>query len=368
MKIQLDLTQRQNIWNSFVNESDTQEYLEILAVQLGHIDQISQRLSNGAQNPIFTQICRITLNEEQIKIISEQIDYYADYGNLLLENISKNVPALNSVLKYMTENRQGYRLSLEEVIPKFFEIKDKLEISESTLLEQLNDWERHKDSISADNIQQIITDAQFFQYSVVTKNDLTDYLNKTVVEALSTIDSDALQQSHYWNTVIQNLIDTDFLKSLPDNLTDLGKKYLDDIAASRLSIPNSDDTIYKLIGKLDRRKTKETITNIRNQICNNIADYGIDANKFIFLHEWFEKQGDLSSRAGDVCQYILSPVVNNADCLDIIVQNADFYVDIVNAAQADTFKSSISNKLSTSTDENLISFAKRIGVEKEEQE
>jgi len=101
-----------------------------------------------------------------------------------------------------------------------------------------------------------------------------------------------------------------------------------------------------------------------------MAGYVIDSNKFMFLHEWFERQGDLSSRAGDVCQYIFSPVVNNADCLNIIIQNADFYVNIINlaGAQADTFKSSIRNKLSTSTDSNLISFAEKIGVEKEKQE
>ena len=101
-----------------------------------------------------------------------------------------------------------------------------------------------------------------------------------------------------------------------------------------------------------------------------MAGYVIDSNKFMFLHEWFERQGDLSSRAGDVCQYILSPVVNDTDCLDIIIQNADFYVNIVNSAkeQADTFKNSISNKLSINTDVNLISFAEKIGIEQEQQE
>ncbi|MDR3340448.1 MAG: hypothetical protein LBT25_10235, partial [Candidatus Symbiothrix sp.] len=220
--------------------------------------------------------------------------------------------------------------------------------------------------------QQIIPNFQFFQFSKVIKNALTGYLNETIIEALSNVQANTLyqqrqqQQNSYWIQVINNLIDTDFLNLLPDNLTELGKRYLDDIAASRLAIPNTNDIVYKLIGKLDHRKTQETITNVKNQICNNITGYRIDANKFLFLYDWFEKQGDLSSRAGDVCQYILSPVTNNDNCLNIIIGNADFYANIINSAgaQADTFKSSIENKLSKSTDINLIAFAEKIGINK----
>ena len=359
LKIQINPTQRQNIWNVLASKPNTPEYLEIVAIQ------IANGVNTGG-----------TFDEDQIKNIATQMDYYAKYGELLINNLSWNIPILSQALKYMTENKLGYILSLEKVLPKFFEIKSNLGISEITLLEQFNDWKEHKLSITRENIQSIFKDIpQFFQNSVATKNDLTDYLNKTIVEALSNnVSADTLHQkrpqpNYYWNVILKILIDTDYLRSLPDNLTDLGKKYLDDIAASRLAIPNANDIVYKIIEKIDRRKTKETITHIRNQICNNIAGYTIDANKFIFLNEWLEKQGDLSSRAGDVCQYILNPVVNNVDCLNTIIQNADFYANIINLAeaQADTFKSSICNKLSTSTDVNLISFAEKIEVEKEKQ-
>ena len=359
LKVQLNPTQQQYIWNALYSKTNTPEFLEIVIIQ------IANGTNTGGD-----------FDNEQIKYIAKNLDYYANYGDLLIKNLSWNIPHLTQALKYMTENKLGYILSLEESLPKFFEIKNNLSVSESILLEQFNDWEKHKDSITKENIQSVFQNIpQFFQFSVATKNNLTEYLNKTIFEKLSEVSTDTLyqqrQQSNYfWNIIIKHLIDTDFLKPLPNNLTELGKKYLDDIAASRLAIPNADDIIHKLIEKLDRRKTKETITNIRNQMCNNIADYTINANKFLFLHEWFEKQGDLQSRAGDVCQYILSPVINNANCLKIIFENADFYVSIINSAeaQADTFKSSINNKLLTSTDINLISFAKKIGIEKEKQE
>ena len=354
--VQLSPTQRQNIWSELASKPNVPEFTEIIAIQI----------ANGAN-------VRVNLNDEQIEYIAKNLDYYANYGDLLINNLSWNIPILNQVLKYMTESCLGDILFLEEVLPKFVEIKNKLEVSESMLLDQFNIWQEHNNNIDSTNIQQIIPKAKFFQFSKNKKNDLTDYLNTVIVEALANIETNQLYEfrqqniNHYWLIVIDCFIDTDFLKSLPENLVEFGKRYLNDIAASRIAIPDTDDFVYKLIEKLDRRKTKETITNIRNQICNNIAGYGIDTNKFLFFHEWFEKQGDLSSRSGDVCQYVLSPVVNNDNCLQVIVENADFYATIINSAdeQADTFKNSIKTKLSKDADEVLIAFAKKIGIKKQ---
>lgn len=359
LDVQLNPTQRQAIWNTLAAKPETPEYLEILAIQI-----VNGTNTGGNCSDI------------QIKYLAETLDYYANYGELLINNLSWNIPILNQVLKFMTENRLGHTLTLEDVLPKFIEIKNKLGVQESILLEQLNDWEEHKDAITKENIYSIFQNIpQFFQFSKATKNILTDYLNSTIIEALSGISIETLYQqkqqpNYFWNVVVQNLIDTDFLKSLPDNLTEFGKKLLDDIAAGRQAIPNQTDLLQKIIDKLDKRKTKETITHIKNQICNNITGYSIDANKFLFMHEWLVIQGDLSSRAGDVCQYILTPVANNENCLKVIIQNADFYANIINSAdaQADTLKNGIKSKLTKSTDEDLISFAKTINIDDEKQE
>lgn len=358
LSVQLSHNQRQSLWNVLASKTNTLEFLEIATMQI----------ANG-------QNIGVSLDNEQIIYIADNIDYYADYGQLLINNLSWNIPVLTQVLKYMTEKKLGQKLTLEKVLSKFIEIKNNLGVSDHALLKQLNDWEKYKETIEKDNIQQVIPNAQFFQFSKNTKNSLTDYLNKTIIEALSTIQPIQIlqykqqQPNNYWIVVINNLIDTDFLKSLPNNLTELAKKCLDDIAASRLPIPNENDILYKIINKLDRRKTKETITHIRNQICNNVPGYNVNANKFIFLHDWLKKQGDLNLRSGDVTQYILNPIVNNDNCLKVLIDNDDFYAKIINSAgeQANTFLNNITNKLQNSENANLISFAKKIGVENENQ-
>lgn len=356
LKVQINPTQRQSFWNTIAANPDTPEYLEIITIQI----------ANGA-NP------SVNLNIEQTKYIAENIDYYATYGNLLINNISWNIPTLSTVLKYMTENKAGYILSLEQVLPIFFELKNNLSVTESVLLDQFNRWERFKDKITTANIQTLIPNAQFFEFSKVTKNTLTDYLNTCIVEALSGIQVEQLysflqQPTAYWTIVIQNLIETDFLKPLPDNLTEVGKRLLDDISASRLSIPSQNSILFKLIAKLDKRKTPAIIKDIRDKYCN--SQYNISTQLFLFFEDWFENQGKLKDIADRATHRIIEPVINDTNCLNIIISKSDYYAEIINSAgdDATTLKDIIKNKIISSNDDSLISFAKKIGIEKEQRD
>ncbi|OJU55143.1 MAG: hypothetical protein BGN96_12465 [Bacteroidales bacterium 45-6] len=356
LKVQINPTQRQSFWNTIAANPDTPEYLEIITIQI----------ANGA-NP------SVNLNIEQTKYIAENIDYYATYGNLLINNISWNIPTLSTVLKYMTENKAGYILSLEQVLPIFFELKNNLSVTESVLLDQFNRWERFKDKITSANIQTLISNAQFFEFSKATKNTLTDYLNTCIVEALSEIQVEQLysflqQPTAYWTIVIQSLIETDFLKPLPDNLTEVGKRLLDDISASRLSIPSPNSILYKLIAKLDKRKTPAIIKDIRDKYCN--SQYNISTQLFLFFEDWFENQGKLKDIADRATHRIIEPVINDTNCLNIIISKSDYYAEIIISAgdDATTLKDIIKNKIQSSNDDNLISFAKKIGIEKEQSE
>ncbi len=356
LKVQIDPTQRQSFWNTIAANPGTPEYLEIIAIQI----------ANGAN-------LSVNLNIEQTKYIAENIDYYATYGNLLINNISWNIPTLSTILKHMTENKAGYILSLEQVLPVFFELRNNLNVNESVLLEQLNRWERFKNKITSANIQSLIPNAQFFEFSKVTKNTLTDYLNTCIVEALSGIQVEQLysflqQPTAYWTIVIQNLIETDFLKPLPDNLTEVGKRLLDDISASRLSIPSQNSILFKLIAKLDKRKTPAIIKDIRDKYCN--SQYNISTQLFLFFEDWFENQGKLKDIADRATHRIIEPVINDTNCLNIIIYKSDYYAEIINSAgdDATTLKDIIKNKILSSNDDNLISFAKKIGIEKEQRD
>jgi hypothetical protein len=369
LPMQLNNNLVNNIWNTIMSKQNptiSEEYLEIIAIQMKYIDMYFNGHPNH-QN-IKNQIIKITLNEEHVKIIAKNIGFYAEYGDLLLCNLVWNVPILNQVLKCMTENKLGYRLSLLKVLPKFFEIKTKINVTEITLLEQLERWNNDLASINKENVKTIVPNALFFQYSSVTKNTLTDHLNKIVTEALSTVSSDTLYlqrtnlSNDYWFIVINNLIDTDYLKNLPNNLIEFGKKILDDIAGGRISIPNTMDLFQKIINKLNRRKTAVHIKDIRNKFCNGLYVMNIPVFKYFEL--WFEQQGDLLSRSAEVVPKIIEPVIDDSICLGIILSKSDYYAKIVNDASdnATDFREKIKEKLKTNNDNNLIEFARKIGI------
>ena len=342
---QLSQNQINQIWNSLSTKVGTDEYLEIVAILLANNTNIS-----------------VGLSEQQIKYIANQMDYYGSYGDLLINGNNQN---LNKVLKYMTENRLGYILSLENVMPQFINIKNKINVSESILLAQLNRWSKDKGNITKGNILSIVP-ADLYLYLKNTQNDLTNHINRIAIEALADIDENSLysqlnQPASNWYKVVNNLIDTDFCKSLPDNLFNVGIRYLNEVA-SQGTIPADNDIKARIINKLDKRKTGNTIEKIRDSFCNSQSN--MTPQKFQYLENLLRQQGKLINRASEVIHRIIDPIISDENCLRLLVDNADFYTQIINAAadDASVTKQIIQQKVNTSEDAKLIAFAEKIGV------
>jgi hypothetical protein len=95
---------------------------------------------------------------ETIKEIVKRIEFYHNYGKLLISSVSWNNPVLNNVLGELTANPHGTsNASISIIISNFEQILSKLNIESSVLFKRLNSW--HEDaekSITKDNIEQIV--------------------------------------------------------------------------------------------------------------------------------------------------------------------------------------------------------------------
>ena len=198
---------------------------------------------------------------------------------------------------------------------------------------------------------------------------MTEHINKTAIDALAAIDENTLEwklsdPTQYWYEVAYNLIDTDFCKSLPDNLFNIGIRYLKGVA-SQGTIPVDNDIKAKIINKLDKHKTGSTIEKIRDSFCNSQSD--ITPQKFLYLESWLRQQGKLNNRASEVIHRIIDPIINDENCLRLLVDNSDFYAKIINTAgdDASATKQIIQQKVNTSEDAKLLAFAEKIGINKE---
>ncbi|MDR0961568.1 MAG: KAP family NTPase [Mediterranea sp.] len=351
LPVQLNQTQRNNIWNGTASKVNTAEFIEILLIQN----------LNGSNNGG-------SFDESQIKYAANTLHYYTNYGEALIHNLSWNLPILKQVLKYITEHKMDGKLDLSTLLPKFFEIRNNLQVTEECLLSQLGRWKINDEIINKGNIQTIIPNATFYQYSSANKNTMTNFINKVAVDALTSIAESTLYNqraqlnNNYWWIVINNLIDTEYLKSLPDNLTDFGKRILDDIAGQKQTLPVS-SLFQTIIDKMDKRKTFTHIKDIRDKYL--IGQYNMTPVVFLYLHSWLEQQGDLIKEAKRVVHRIVEPVVDNAECLNVILSNNELYSEIVNIAEDDAYalKDKIRKKVKANPDERLVIFATKIGLE-----
>ena len=154
------------------------------------------------------------------------------------------------------------------------------------------------------------------------------------------------------------------ITSLPDNLTEFGKKILIDIASGAQNLSSLPDCFKNIIARLDKRKIKSTITNIRNEFCNGTKT--INAAKFQFFEPWFRLHGNLSSRAGEVVDKIIKPVITEPACRTLVLENDKFYITLINQGGDDSFdlKQICQQWIQRETeDTKLIEFLKGIGVE-----
>lgn len=355
LQIQLTTNQRTQIWNHFASQTDSNEYLEISAIQLAKNVNIGRDLT-----------------DQQIEYIAKQIDYYGNYGDLL---INSNNPYLYKVLKYMTENKLGYILSLDKVLPQFYNIKSKINVTEVTLLIQLAKWSDQKNVIAKDNIQSIVP-KDLYQFTKETANDLTKHINETAIKALSLVDENTLYNqinqpnqpntNNYWYKVVGNLIDTDFCEPLPENIFNIGIRYLKEVASNGTR-PKENSVKARIIERLDRQKTPAFIKDIRDTFCDG-SQNRISANVFLYFANLFEEQGDLLSRADRVVHKIVEPIVDDIKCLQHIVNKPDYYSGLIKKAGNDasaTIEKIEKRIKSGNADEKVLEFGKLIGITKE---
>lgn len=345
------------------------------------ISNLSTKISNGSYPAGYSDIVAMNIalgrnvSDYDSNIVTEaanNIEYYTTQGKLLENCINWNIPLLNEVLHYMVINKLGQELDLTSILPKFEQIKSKINVTEDELLAHLSEWTFIENEITKENIKEVVPSSSFWAYTAIIKNDLTIFLNNTILQALSEVSETILYNnrnnydSDYWFITIQHLLPTEYLEVLPDNLNEFGKHILKDVADGTQSIPLP-NLFQDIINRVNKRTTIATIKDIKNVFCNGKST--MSKGKFLFYESWFKQQGDMiKDRAGCVADKIIKPVINDNECRSHIIADSDFYSQIINNGgdESSDLRKVIETMLANTDDSKLISFAKKIGIEKKE--
>lgn len=352
---QLDTTSINQLHSEL--ESDSRNIKES-----GYYDLVAMKLAND--QPVSL------IEGGEVKDVAEIMDYYAVHSDMLTKCLSSNNPLLNSVLQYTVKNRLGEKLSIVAVLQKFVDIIKRIGVEEEDFIRHLSDWNKDLNrEITKENIKNVIPNATFYGLTTRIDNALTKHINKTAIEALSALSTDSLYNqkanhtTDYWLVAVKHLAVV--MDSLPDNLTEFGKRIMLDIAAGTQSISPMPEYLSILVEKLDISKIKTTIKNIRNDFCN--GQKSINPTRFKFFEELFRLYGDMADRAGDAVDKIVRPVISDVDCRSMILQNSQFYITLITNAgdEATELKQQIRNIAETDKTEEFAEFANAVLTEQE---
>ena len=347
---------------------DTQGYNELIAIRLTYANTYNQKIQPKGWRDNTTQYIQKT-DAEIANEIASQIEYYKNYGDLLLNAITWNQPLLNAVCRELTLNSSGIsKLNIVTVLPKFEDIIKTIDVSEEEMLKRLDGWSQYAiKNVSIDNIEEVLPDYLFYEHTTAYSLKITEHLNKTIKEYINSVEEQTLisewydDDSYVYNS-LYILMDSSKIRSLPRNIFNSIKQVLIKISESEIELPEEDTIWSFFIEKSVKKDIAPTIRGIRDYFINN---GNISSEQFIFFEHFLEKFGKLIDKPGDVTRAILGKVVSNNECFNLISSKQDFYIPIINNANEDAadFKDYIYDRLeSNQENEDLGKFAEKIGV------
>lgn len=338
-----------------------------------YYDMICMRISLFANMRSYATYFETDMNNVEglfVEEITKQIEYYIDYGTLLLNLQTFDKPLFKAVVKKITEKSYGVSsMSIATVLPQYESILSILEISSSVLTNRLNDWSKYaKEKITIDNVNSI--PLMFFKdiQSEQIDNKLTTHCVDIAKKYL-----DSLSKESWVDAIKTGNYDFRLLETLTPKLSQSCVEALDDILkeyANGTLVSINENYALTILGMAER--DKRGITNIFKNIGKGfITTPRITPSLFKFYGRWLFKYGKLNE-SKDALSAIFPPsIVGDDDCLGIMMSHRELMISIVNNAgdEVKEFKAKIQDMLDKETYNTEIgfeSFANTLGVHRTE--
>ena len=349
------------------------QYLAGLVSQVGEDspslpDLLAMRLAKGRE---LENIGGVSANlvgsrdEDLAEKVAPCIEYYEEYGNLLINSLSWSRPLMQKVLSHLTLSPNVHLISnVAEALRSYDALYELLNVEPAIFLRKLDRCsEPPIEGNRMENIAEFLQQGLLFEHAVAVDCDLTRYLVETAVEWFVSLDVNtwrnvyADQHSNIFK-VLCLLLESEKLEEIPENADAAYRDFLDQFVKGNVDMDADGwGAIYR---KSDKRRLKPIAKDIRDEF---IFRVDITPQKFGALSEILFTHADLKARSADAVRRILGPVATDPDCLQMIVGNRDLIPIIKEAGDdASTLKDIVRQKSTeTGASEELRRFSNRIG-------
>ena len=338
------------------------------------IDLMAMNLAQQESLPGFSTALKNELWENSIPQIAEVIEFYNSFGSMMTEYLNHLQPNMKPVLRHLVENPYGVsRARVGELLERFDQLVDALELEPIRLLTRLNSWSKHaEEKIGASSVAELFNNSKLFEICL----DSTDIALAKHLKNVATEHLDSIGQED-WNGYLQNekseyfrvlhlFLDRDLLKPLPDTLVAAYKEILVMVAEGQFVFSNQ--AFWNLLFK--RTNKSELTVTAKNMRDIFIQKLEITPKTFSMISIPLLECGNLKEYSANAVRRILTPVVGDPVCRSLILNYKERLVPLVKSAkeEAGDFKQKVAQVLEAegeqSHDGKLLEFAHEIGAVK----
>jgi len=333
-------------------------YYDLICMRISRLNSFYPNFQN-AFNTVMNKI-----EDDFVENIAERIEYYINYGDILLNVGNMNYPLFNEVAKKLTENSYGVsKIDVISVLQKYDVIKSNLAIDANLLLGRLNElYDETLVNITTDDIR--IIPIIFFEDSVKVENNLTIHCLRIAETYLN-----GKAKENWKQSIVENDKDTKILLITKFDIQtcfDAFKELLVEKAKG-----NCDGLSKEIVADMielfesNRRELLSAFNDVRDCFCGGSCT--MTKELFDFYGEWLLKYSKLEENTSTLRTIFPSAVLDKNENVQLILKNKDKMVRIVEKAGDENkdFKDKIKSLLESNhkDSEDFKEFAKAIGVE-----
>lgn len=310
-------------------QKKTIEFYELTAMRLARGSEWEGQSSESEE--ILTDF-----EDDDVSPIATNIESFKNFGDLVKQTTTWHQPLMASVMKSLILNSTGTSTASVLVLTaNFDEIVEQTSVSAAEYVKRIEGWNKpFTNNLTESNLLQSIPSLKFYETCFSTKSKLSEKLFSTATSFIDKIEPERWQQIFEDENCIQfklliYFLQTEVIHGIPNKAIDSYKQRLIQIGSETEAITHSTDIWQQLYSSADKRQIKSTLKNVRD---NFISNGNINPGLFMFFEEMLRNTASLDERSSDVFRRIITPVIDNKDCLKKIADNGSFYLSLFNSA------------------------------------
>ena len=341
----------------------TDIYYDLLCMRMARLGGF-----NTGYTSIFAQPVQST-DEQKVENVSKTIEYYLTYGDILmaLPQFAEQFPLLKAVAQQLTRHSYGIStINTSKVLLAYDQIKTVIELDAETLLSRFNAWAKFV-NLSEEQVAKL--SYTLLDDSSVVKNALTKKLTDAYLTYLNTLSMEDWKKKIIAGNTEYKVITQ--LNYRMRNAFEAFKSLL--IEHARGNVNMDAQKVAAMVDWANRHRCGliSAFKELRDCFIN---EEGMTPPLFSQYADYLFKYARLEERQESLRKIFTSPILDNAECLVVMLQNQDVMAEIVEKAgeEAQDFKDKMlslwENKYAEDAPDGFEEFMARIGVEREERE